>query len=121
LDERELLIGAMRSANLPKFIREDKELFERIITDLYPDFELGDDKFGWLMDIAKQIATTDKKILTSLFIEKFIQFFDTSNLRFGSMLVGPPNGGKTYIYNLLAKTINSVMHLLGKGTGGEQI
>jgi hypothetical protein len=37
MDERELLIGAMRSANIPKFIKEDKELFERIVTDLYPD------------------------------------------------------------------------------------
>lgn len=34
MDERELLIGAMRSANIPKFVKEDKELFERIVTDL---------------------------------------------------------------------------------------
>jgi len=32
-------------------------------------------------------------------------------------LVGPPNGGKTYIYNLLHKTINSIMHIIGKGEG----
>lgn len=47
------------------------------------------------MDITKQIAKTDNKILTAMFVEKFLQFFDTTNLRFGSMLVGPPNGGKT--------------------------
>ena len=48
MDERELLIGAMRSANIPKFVKEDKELFERIVTDLYPDYELKENKFTWL-------------------------------------------------------------------------
>jgi len=34
MDEKELLIRAMRSANVPKFLKEDLDLFESIIKDL---------------------------------------------------------------------------------------
>lgn len=36
------------------------------------------------------------------------------------MLVGPPNGGKTYMYNLLSKSINAIMHLINRGEGAEE-
>ena len=58
--------------------------------------------------------------MAALFTEKFNQFYDTTNLRFGSMLVGPPNGGKTYMYNLLSKSINAIMHLCGRGEGQQE-
>jgi len=50
---------------------------------------------AWMEEAAKEIAEGDNKSITPQFKEKLLQFFDTSNLRFGVMLVGPPNGGKT--------------------------
>jgi len=52
---------------------------------------------AWIEDAVKSIVEHERKIVTNQFKEKLLQFFDTSNLRFGVMLVGPPNGGKTYI------------------------
>jgi len=43
------------------------------------------------------ILDKEHKSITLQFKEKLLQFFDTSNLRFGVMLVGPPNGGKSTI------------------------
>jgi len=97
LDEKELLIRAMRSANLPKFLKEDKDLFECIVRDLYPDVQLKPLDLSWLEESVLAMVERDKKIVTNQFKEKLIQFFDTSNLRFGVMLVGPPSGGKTYM------------------------
>jgi len=48
LDQKELLIRAMRSANVPKFLKEDKDLFECIIRDLYPGVVLPDLDLSWL-------------------------------------------------------------------------
>jgi len=50
---------------------------------------------AWMEDAVKTIAGQENKTVTPQFKEKMLQFFDTSNLRFGVMLVGPPNGGKT--------------------------
>jgi len=95
LDEKELLIRAMRSANLPKFLKEDKDLFECIVKDLYPDVFLKPLDMSWLENAVQSVVEKDQKFVTNYFKEKLLQFFDTSNLRFGVMLVGPPNGGKT--------------------------
>jgi len=97
LDEKELLIRAMCSANLPKFLKEDKDLFECIVRDLYPDVQLKPLNMAFMEEAVGCILDKQKKSITAQFKEKLLQFFDTSNLRFGVMLVGPPNGGKTTI------------------------
>jgi len=43
----------MRSANLPKFLKEDKDLFESIVKDLYPDVHLTPMDLSWLEDSVK--------------------------------------------------------------------
>jgi len=97
LDEKELLIRAMCSANLPKFLKEDKDLFECIVRDLYPDVQLKPLNMAFMEEAVCYILDKQQKSITAQFNEKLLQFFDTSNLRFGVMLVGPPNGGKTTI------------------------
>lgn len=40
LDEDVVLIRAMRDSNLPKFLVDDVELFQNIISDLFPGVEV---------------------------------------------------------------------------------
>jgi len=105
-DEKELLIRAMRSANIPKFLKEDKDLFECIVKDLYPDLSLKPLDLDWLINSVTETLTQHNLQITNLFKEKLLQFYDTCNLRFGVMLIGPPNGGKTKIYEICAEAIN---------------
>ena len=42
------------------------------------------------------------------FVKKILEMFDTTKIRFGSMLVGPTGGGKTKIYEILARAITSL-------------
>lgn len=46
------------------------------------------------------------------FMEKVTQLYDTIQVRHGLMLVGPTGGGKTSVYNVLAKGMSA---LAGKG------
>ena len=50
------------------------------------------------------------KLLDLEFVEsikrKTLQLFDTMQVRFGVMLVGPTGGGKTTTYKLLAESMN---------------
>jgi dynein heavy chain len=39
------------------------------------------------------------------FITKVLQLFDTLNVRFGSMIVGPSGSGKSQCYRVLAESI----------------
>lgn len=43
-----ILIRALRNSNVPKFLRNDGELFEGIINDLFPDIEIFDTNYGIL-------------------------------------------------------------------------
>ena len=95
LNEKELLIRAMINANIPKFLKEDKELFKKILIDLYPDVTLGDMDYSWLKESVQTVLDAENKTITKGFHEKLLEFHDTTNLRFGVMLVGPPNGGKS--------------------------
>ena len=40
------------------------------------------------------------------FVRKSVQLFDTFNVRFGVMLVGPTGGGKSTIYEVLAEAMS---------------
>jgi len=94
--EDQLLIRAMLSANKPKFLQEDKVLFEAILKqDLYPGVKIIEQDFSWLSEAIKESTQKDNKTSPTLWEEKLIQFYDTCNLRFGVVLVGPPNSGKS--------------------------
>lgn len=104
-----MLIRAMINANIPKFLKEDKELFKKILVDLYPDVTLGDMDYSWLEESVKTVLDAENKTVTKGFHEKLLEFHDTTNLRFGVMLVGPPNGGKSCLYKSLASAVNIVL------------
>jgi len=40
--------------------------------------------------------------------QKVIQLFETMNVRFGVMIVGPAGGGKTTIYKVLADSMTQL-------------
>jgi len=95
LNEDVVLIRAMRDSNIPKFLADDLPLFKALIQDLFPKVVIPEVDYG---ELQTQIIDTiaDKKLEPkSEFITKVIQLFDTFNVRFGVMIVGPTGGGKT--------------------------
>lgn len=101
LSEDITLIRAMRDSNIPKFLEEDCILFNAIVKDLFPGVEVPHQDYGDLQTAVEK-CTLDATLQTvESFVLKVIQLYETFNVRFGVMLVGPTGGGKTEIYRIL--------------------
>ena len=101
MKEDAVLIRAMRDSNVPKFLSDDLPLFGAIVQDLFPTVVIKDADYG---DLQKQIEASIKYMVfqpVPEFITKVIQLFDTFEVRFGVMIVGPTGAGKTTCYRVL--------------------
>jgi dynein heavy chain len=108
INEDAVLIRAMRDANVPKFLKDDLPLFAAIIQDLFPTVQIVDPDYSMLL---KQITATCIKLGFQPkyeFMEKVIYLYETFNVRFGVMLVGPTGGGKTTCYEVLADVMTTL-------------
>ena len=98
----------MRDSNVPKFLTGDIPLFQALIQDLFPEVEIPDTKHLELdSEIDLQFAEMRLENV-DVIKKKTLQLFDTLNVRFGVMIVGPTGGGKTTTYRLLARCMNSL-------------
>ena len=102
LTENVVLIRAMRDSNIPKFLSDDLPLFKALIQDLFPNVEIPEVDYGELQTQIVKVIKDKKLEPKPEFITKAIQLFDTFNVRFGSMIVGPTGGGKTTCNDVLA-------------------
>ena len=101
LNEDIVLIRAMRDSNLPKFLSEDAVLFEAIVADLFPGCEVPNQDYGALATAIEESIASRNLQRKDCFVNKVVQLFETLNVRFGVMAVGPTGGGKTKIYQTL--------------------
>lgn len=98
----------MRDSNVPKFLREDIPLFMAIIKDLFPHAHIPDQDFGELQETIEEVMSRKCLQIVPQFVRKSVQLFDTFNVRFGVMLVGPTGGGKSTIYEVLAEAMSEL-------------
>lgn len=106
LIEDGVLIRAMRDANVPKFLKDDLPLFGAIIQDLFPAVEITENDYGPLKVMMEEMIERRELIKHPPFVTKVIQLFETFNVRFGVMLVGPTGSGKTSCYEILQDTFD---------------
>lgn len=95
LTEEVVLIRAMRDSNIPKFLADDLPLFRALIQDLFPKASIPEVDVNELQKQIEESLKYHQLEPNPAFITKVIQLFDTLNVRFGSMIVGPTGSGKT--------------------------
>ncbi|KAI8820875.1 dynein heavy chain and region D6 of dynein motor-domain-containing protein [Fimicolochytrium jonesii] len=103
-----IMLRALVDCNLPKFLADDVPLFNGIISDLFPGIELPKIDYG---DLLEALHTSCNKMglqPEESFISKCIQLYETTIVRHGLMLVGPPGGGKTSCSRVLARSLSSL-------------
>lgn len=105
LIEDAVLIRAMRDANVPKFLKDDLPLFSAIISDLFPGIEITENDYGNFKTTVEKIIEDEELQKNEAFVIKVIQLFETFNVRFGVMLVGPTGSGKSKCYEVLRQTM----------------
>lgn len=108
LPESIVLIRAMRDSNIPKFLSADLPLFSALIQDLFPGVDIPQAQH---MELELQINRSLKRMKlqkVEKLNEKVVQLFETLNVRFGVMIVGPTGGGKTTTYKVLADAMTKL-------------
>lgn len=108
------LICALRDSNIPKFLKDDTLLFNGILNDLFPSVQLPVKEQGELQ-IAIEDCMRNRNLqpLPSM-ISKCVQLYETMNVRWGVMLVGPAGGGKSANLHTLADAITKLYDENGK-------
>ncbi|XP_058967936.2 dynein axonemal heavy chain 6 [Pocillopora verrucosa] len=108
LNEDIVLIRALRDSNLPKFLKQDAELFRAILSDLFPGKEIPDHDYGKLQATIEECLLKKGCQVVPSMVKKTIQLYETMIVRHGVMTVGPTGGGKTTSYEVLKDTLTTL-------------
>ncbi|KAA0178390.1 hypothetical protein FNF27_00239 [Cafeteria roenbergensis] len=101
-DEELIVLRAIRDMNVPKFIKEDKDLFMLLLGDLFPGMELPESEQGNLgraIDECMRVAGLQS---VPIIKQKCIELRDSKETRHCNMLVGLTLSGKTTTWKMLA-------------------
>ncbi|KAK9823491.1 hypothetical protein WJX72_003121 [[Myrmecia] bisecta] len=112
LPEDVVLIQAMRDSNLPKLLADDQELFQNIISDLFPGVSAPLQDNGELDVCVKTVLAERGLQAPASFVSKVLQLYETLKVRFGVMLVGPTGGGKTTCYRTLQGAVTRMRQVI---------
>ncbi|CAG7651642.1 unnamed protein product [Allacma fusca] len=99
-DEGMLVLKAINDVNIPKFLAQDIPLFEGIILDLFPAYELLKPDLETLVETLKTVCKRRHIQPTEFFLEKSLQIYEMILVRHGLMIVGDAMGGKTCAYQV---------------------
>ena len=108
LHENISLIRAMLEANIPRFLADDLPLFHGIIGDLYPNLDIPPVDYGALKNACEDALTRAGLQVVPRFVVKTIELYQTMNVRFGVMTVGPTGGGKTCCLRALQSAMEAL-------------
>lgn len=109
-NEEVLVARTLRDMNLSKFVAQDVPLFLSLINDLFP---------GVLIPPGTDAGTPEFQNAVSIAIQKFslidwpswrlkiFQLYETTRVRHGIMLMGPPGAGKSTIINVLQDALTA--------------
>jgi len=103
--ESVLLLRSVTQVNEPKFLSHDIELFQGILSDLFPGVKPMQSEYGALLDAIHDNIRKMNLQPEANFINKILQLYETITVRHGLMLVGLPFSGKSSIYRVLAAAL----------------
>ncbi|XP_041836448.1 dynein heavy chain 1, axonemal isoform X2 [Melanotaenia boesemani] len=108
MNEERICLQAIRDISEPKFLQDDLKLFSGILSDLFPRTELEPFNYAILEESLRNTCTAKNLKDVDGFINKCIQLYETTQVRHGLMLVGPPGSGKTKCYETLGAAITAL-------------
>ena len=96
---------------MPKFLTQDIQLFNGIISDLFPGLKLPNPSYSTLNKAITEVMGSMHLQNVSNFRKKVLQLYEMVNCRHGIMLVGQTFSGKTTCYKVLANTFTECVKM----------
>ncbi|MCQ2815655.1 MAG: hypothetical protein MJ252_00165 [archaeon] len=103
LSEDLIFLKAMKDLNMPKFIKDDANLFEGLLQDLFPNIDNSLIANNEDTDI-REVIESLKFMKNEMQILKVLQMYEVMNIRHCTMICGPPQTGKSTIIEILKGT-----------------
>jgi len=107
-DEDITVLRAISVCNIPKFIQEDIDQFNGIISDLFPGTDNSPQQYEAVKHFVAASIHDHNLQWNQEFETKIIQLYETVQVRHGLMLVGAPMGGKTTVMRTLADALSKM-------------
>jgi dynein heavy chain, axonemal len=101
-DEEIIVLQAIRDMNVPKFIKEDKDLFMLLLGDLFPGMELPESDVGSLGKAIDESLLEAGLQQVPVIRQKCVELRDSKETRHCNMLVGLALSGKSVTWKTLA-------------------
>ncbi|CAF1048753.1 unnamed protein product, partial [Brachionus calyciflorus] len=110
LTEKEeiLILKSIKDVNLPKFLPDDVNLFNGIISDLFPGINIKKNDTNHLEKCLIDSLKLMNMEYNDWFMERILQIYDMLNVRHGLMIIGDTMSGKTTSYKSLALALSDL-------------
>ncbi len=96
-----MALKALHSVNIPKFTQSDTILFLGITNDLFPKSKI-EDEFDPDFQFEIELASSKYNLVSSTnFIKKCVHLYETTLVRHGIIIVGPPCSGKSSVIEVV--------------------
>jgi len=114
-DEDLLIMRTLRDMNLSKFVAQDVPLFLSLLGDLFPAISMpSGGGHGDLQKVVSGVVDKYGLIKHPSWNLKVVQLYETTLVRHGIMMVGPPGSGKSTIIKVLQDALTATTGIQNK-------
>eukprot|EP00667_Euglena_gracilis_P000033 EG_transcript_33 len=107
-DEMVIMLRGIIDVNLPKFLAQDLELFQGIVSDLFPGVVLPTPDYKDLHEALAEAFQFYNLQNQEIFMTKTLQVYEMVNVRHGLMVVGYSYAGKSSALSSLARGLTTL-------------
>lgn len=98
----------LREMNMSKFVAQDVPVFNALLTDVFPKPQSPSIRTDDVKEAIKIICQDKGLRMSSAWLAKCLQLYETSIVRHGIMVVGPPRTSKTTTIDVLAAALSHI-------------
>lgn len=110
--EEYLCQKAIRDSNMPKFIKEDYDIYEGILDDLFPNSNFVQNKNKLLLECIYDELENNNLPQSKYLISKIIDFHNLISVRHAVMLVGESMTSKSTIFKIYTNSAKNYYKLI---------
>ncbi|TMW55127.1 hypothetical protein Poli38472_013889 [Pythium oligandrum] len=106
-NEELLLMTTLRDMNLSKLVAQDIPIFLSLLRDIFPGIDHQPTvKHNEMLRVIHHVLQKNQRIAHPTWTAKVLQFYETTMVRHGIILVGPAGAGKSEIFRTLQAALS---------------